>query len=217
MSRFFTDVYSRDWHSGLRERPYAAWEDASDRFGVRQWAGSTAELRMLLKRSEGTREVVLGKGVSYGGRWYGGDFLRTHIRDKVHIKVDDDDLRTIDVYTTAGVFLGIAKHGAFAELDRPVSRWELDLADAMDSVLRREAHNEAVANQHDIVRDLYRRDAAQLSRDVGRRRHHRQRADETTTFEADLVGLIGEGAGVPGGPGNGTLPEPVADFRGRIR
>jgi hypothetical protein len=211
MSRFFTDVYSRAWHGGLRERPFAAWDEARERFGVRRWAGSTAELRMLLKRSEGTREVVLGKGISYRGRWYGGDFLRTHIRDKVVIKVDEDDLRTVDVYTAAGVLLGVAKHGPFSELGRPVSRWELDLADELDRVLQRDANAEALGNQHDIIRDLYRHEPGQRDKAAGRKRHHRQRAEETTTFETDLANLLGDGMASSAHAG-GTLPAPVPDL-----
>jgi len=210
LSRHLVEVYGQRWHGGLRERPCAVWEEASSVFGVRRWHGSALELRMLLKRPEGTRHVEPSHGISYLGRWYGGNWLVRHVGRWVSIKVDDDDLRSIDVYTTKGQFLGQAKHKPYVDFGRPVSRWEADLAKTMGRVIRAEAATRTLQASHEIVGELYGTDQRRLAKDKARRRLHRDRATETSTFEADMASLLEPAASEDGVPRR-TIGEPLAD------
>jgi hypothetical protein len=197
------DVYHRRFHRGLRKTPAGAWRTAVDRLGVRTWQGSADELRRLLKRDEGVR-LVVDRAVSYLGRWYGDTFLDPWGGKQLRMKVDDDDLRTVDVYTEAGVFLGAVRNDELARRGRPVSRWELDLEAAVEKEVEKVANAEAVGNAQEVRAEA---DGA-AGRRRARTRLHRERADETATQSSRDV-LAGAPPPIRRLPA--SLAQPVAD------
>jgi transposase len=209
--RYFVDSYSQKWHRRLREVPASVWDAAAERFGVRTWQGSTDELRRLLKRDEGER-LVERHGISYRRRWYGSCELMGHLRDKVRIKVDEDDLRAIDVYTQSGKFLCVAVSGELLAQGRPISRWELDLADEIAKKLGAPANDAALEAKHQIVRELLDTRKGDLAKQTGRQALHKGRAEESMDgFVRDAINLAATSPAVtPAAPAE-TLAPPVPD------
>jgi hypothetical protein len=178
LMRYVFDVSRFRWNRRLRERPAALYEEAVRRFGVRTWLGSTDELRQLLKRDEGTRLVGV-KGISYKGRWYGAPgFLASRVGTRVRIKVDEDDIRSIDVYDARGVFLGVATHDELQAFGRPVSRWEVGLMAKIDARLERVVNAGTLPREHAIHAEI---DQPRRVRAARRRMFQADRAEETAT------------------------------------
>ena len=177
------DVYVAEWHRGLRERPEAVAADAAARFPLRLYTGTPDELRRTLRRDEGTR-LVDRHGISYKGEWYGATWLRDRLGTRVRIKVDEDDVRTLDVYDLDGAFLNVVRSTRVAErFGRAVSRWELDLEHLADRVFAKLAHAEAQGRLNTAITELETpaESPAKTVTKAARRRHHAHRGAETAT------------------------------------
>lgn len=201
------DVYAHRWHGNLHERPAVVLKQRLAEFPVRTWQGTPDELRRLLRRDEGQR-LVTRQGISYKGEMYGARWLKRYgLRRTVRIKVDEDDVRSLDVYDEDGVHLGEVRSDRIAaRYDRPVSRWELDLERAADKVFAADAEAATQPRLHAIKKELT---AGRADRKAARARHHRDRASETATA-SDVEGpdAAREDAARPVPP---TLSLPVPD------
>jgi transposase InsO family protein len=204
--RYMVDAYSQSWHKKLREVPASVWNHSAQQFGVRTWQGEPDELRRLLKRDEGERKVER-HGISYRGRWYGSPLLGSHGRETVRIKVDEDDMRALDVYDTSGKLLCAALCGELSAQGRPISRWELDLADELAKKLGSPANDAALEASHDIARQLLDRKKGDLAKFAGRRKHHERRAKEVMDDSVRDVLRIAESS--PAAPKR-VVPETLA-------
>jgi Mu transposase, C-terminal len=179
LMRVVFDVYPTAWHRGLHERPGAALDDALERFPVRTWQGSPDDLRRRLRRDEGTR-LVVRQGISYKGAWYGAPWLADRLGTRVRIRVDEDDVRTLDAYDKAGAFLGVVGcERIAARFGRAVSRWELDLERRADAAIAKAANEAATERQHEVTAEL--ESPTEIVTKASRRRHHGRRAAETAT------------------------------------
>ena len=201
------DVYVVEWHKGAKERPEPLLKDALGRYPVRTWDGDPDELRRLLRRDEGTR-LVDRHGVSYKGEWYGAEALGDRLGTRVRIKVDEDDVRTIDAYDLDGVFLATLKSDRIAErFGRPVSAWELELERKADAKFATEAHEATAERRDQIAADLETVDKQAAK--AARKRHHGRRAAETATADAIASNPDVPQAPKPSVPRTLALPAPV--------
>ncbi len=209
LMQWYFDVYAATWHGGLRERPQAVLRDGLGRFAIRQWGGSADALRRMLRRDEGLRKVGR-KGVHYRhNHWYSAAWLRDRIDTMVRIKVDEDDLRTVDAYDEDGNFLGVLRCGRLADAyDRPVPRWELDLLRAAERKFASGDRDAAAKRTDEIVSEM----GAADEKRAARKAHARKRAAETTT--EDIVAALSTPVGAadeakPAAPRAFALPVPV--------
>jgi len=207
--RYVVDVHRIRRHRGLRAAVGPFWDVQTRRFGSRTWQRSADDLRRLLRRDEGER-LITEKGISYGGRWYSADFV-TQTDGTVRIKVDEDDMRGVDVYATNGVFLGRAWNGDLKNLGRPISRWELRLADDVAAVSGKHADERALRNKHRIEAELE-RDEKDRARQVANMRHRQKRAEEAMTdFERGLAVVAAAERPAPPPSPVWAAPTPDAD------
>lgn len=185
LMRAIYDVYVAEWHKNAKERPEALLRDGLRLFPVRVWPGEADDLRRLLRRDEGLH-LVDRHGVWYHGEWYGNHgLLDSRIGTEIRIKVDEDDVRTVDAYEPGegGTFFGALKCDRIAKrFGRPVSRWELELERIADAKFAAAAHGateadrDEIQNEHESVD----RQAAKAAR----MKFHSQRAAETATADA---------------------------------
>jgi hypothetical protein len=201
------DVYVHRVHGKLHASPAHVLSEGLSAFPVRQWQGTPDELRRLLRRDEGTR-LIDRHGISYKGEWYGAAWVTPYgLGRTVRIKVDEDDVRSLDVYDESGVFLGEVVSDRIKDLyGRAVSRWEIALEREAVATLAKAAKAETDARLDEIKSDMNRRER---DRRAARARHHRERAAETNVasgLHAEHAGTAASRSAVPP-----TLPLPVAD------
>src|SRR5205085_265613 len=125
-----------------------AWKEGTATYGARQYMPLDAdEPRRKLTLQVPKSPLVINKGVSFLGHWYGDrwrgekgkdprlerkvgtDKLAGVLKDRqdtrIDIKVLDDDLRTVDAYDLKGVFIGVLVSNRLGAYGRPVSRTEI--------------------------------------------------------------------------------------------
>lgn len=194
LMRWIGDVYHNRHHGGLHATPSAVWADRVAEFGLRRWLRPPDELRSLLKRDAGLAQVT-GKGITYRGRWYGARVLTHMGMLRLRRKVDDDDVRTIEVYDEAGAFVAVIGNEHLAKWGRPISAWELTIAAKAARRSKTVSDEQSGAGQRDAV------DAATPHRratTVRRRQYRAERAEEAQTqAERDLLALAAIDPAIP--------------------
>jgi hypothetical protein len=185
LMRWIADVYHNRTHGGLRARPLAVWERRVAEFGLRRWLRPPDDLRSLLKRDAGPA-LVTNSGITYNGTWYGAGVLEHLWNTSLWRRVDDDDVRTIEVYDEFGNFVAVIKNDKLAEWPRPISTWELTLARQVARKTQSEG-DEPALDENDLIHQELASptDEARARR---RRRYQADRAEEVATQAmAELV------------------------------
>ena len=206
--RHITDTYHVERNRGLRIEPIEAWKQGTAAFGARQYMALDAdEPRRKLTLQLPNPPLVINKGISFLGHWYGDrwpreatgpdprlvrkvgrdkltDVLKDRQGTRINIKVLDDDLRTVDAYDLDGQFIGVLVSNQMAAYGRPVSRTEIWLEQRAERDRAAKTHPGAVASRQDNQSTL---EGSDPRRAAAYRQHTVERAMENDGLDTSDV------------------------------